>query len=113
VIMIRREAGNFAHASDANFMEIIMFVLNPALTEPETSHTSINQLAERRLRSNPNLALRGISCDYLDGVLFLRGCLPTYYLKQLAQQVVVGLEGVERIDNQVEVVTPALLSRKG
>jgi hypothetical protein len=47
--------------------------------------------------------------SYLDGVLILRGCLPSYHLKQLAQQVVVRLEGVERIDNQIQVVTPALL----
>jgi osmotically-inducible protein OsmY len=46
-------------------------------------------------------------------VLILRGCLPTYYLKQLAQQVVVGLEGVGHIDNQIQVVTAAILSRQG
>ncbi len=71
------------------------------------------ELAERCLHSNPCLAMKNVSCDYHDGVLVLRGCLPTYYLKQLAQQVVVDLEGVERIDNQVEIVTPALLSRQG
>jgi osmotically-inducible protein OsmY len=43
----------------------------------------------------------------LDGVLVLRGCLPTYYLKQVAQEVVVSVQGVERIDNQIQVVTPA------
>jgi len=82
-----------------------MFALNPACAEPETSQASIKELAERRLRSNPDLTLKCISCDYLDGVLFLRGCLPTCYLKLLAQEVVSGLEGVERIDNQLEVLT--------
>ena len=51
--------------------------------------------------------------EYLDGVLILRGCLPTYYLKQLARQVVVGLEGVEHIDNQIDVVMPPFRSRQG
>ena len=33
-------------------------------------------LAERRLRSHPYLALKNVSCGWLDGVLVLRGCLP-------------------------------------
>lgn len=65
------------------------------------------ELAERCLRSNPYPALRNISCAYLNGVLVLRGCVETYYLKQVAQAAVARLEGVERIDNQIQVVTPA------
>lgn len=42
----------------------------------------------------------------LDGVLFLRGRLPTYHLKQLAQEAVVGLAGVRCINNQIQVETP-------
>jgi osmotically-inducible protein OsmY len=63
------------------------------------------ELAERCLRSNSYLALKNISCDYLNGVLILRGCVETYYLKQVAQEVVAGVEGLERIDNQIQVVT--------
>jgi hypothetical protein len=68
-------------------------------------------LAERLLRSNPYLALKNVSCDWRDGVLVLCGCLPSYYLKQLAQEAVASLEGVERIDNQIQVVTAAYPSR--
>ena len=46
-------------------------------------------------------------------MLVLRGCLPSYYLKQIAQEAVAALEGVERIDNQIQVVTPASPSRQG
>ena len=70
-------------------------------------------LAERRLRSNPYLALKNVSCEWLDGVLVLRGCLPSYYLKQIAQEAVASLEGVGRIDNQIQVVTPANPPRQG
>jgi osmotically-inducible protein OsmY len=90
-----------------------MFALNPPCAEPEASQASIKDLAERCLHSNPYLALKNIHCDYLDGVLFLRGCLPSYYLKQLAQEVVGGMEGVGRIDNQIQVVTPAFRSGQG
>jgi hypothetical protein len=89
--------------------ETNMFVLNPACAEPASSQDSISELAERRLRTNSHPALKGVSCDYLDGVLVLRGYLPTYYLKQLAQEAIVGL--AERIDNQIQVITPRLRPR--
>ena len=82
-------------------------------TEGQNSQARMIELTERCLHSNPYLALKNVSCDYHNGVLILRGCLPTYYLKQLAQQVVVGLEGVGHIDNQIEVVMSAFPSRKG
>src|ERR1700722_20386222 len=60
--------------------------------------------AEVRLRSNSYLALKNVSCEYHEGVLTLRGCLPTYYLKQMAQTAVARLDGVQRIVNEIEVV---------
>src|SRR3954447_10141027 len=63
--------------------------------------------AENCLRSNAYLALKNVTCDYHEGVLTLRGCLPTYYLKQVAQSVVAHVEGVQRIVNEIEVVTTA------
>jgi osmotically-inducible protein OsmY len=71
----------------------------------------IADLAERLLRSNPYLTLKNVSCDWHDGVVVLRGCVPSFYLKQIAQEVVASVEGVERIENQIEVVTPAYPSR--
>jgi hypothetical protein len=41
-------------------------------------------------------------------VLVLRGCLPSYYLKQIAQEVVARqVKGLGRLDNQIQVVRPA------
>jgi hypothetical protein len=62
------------------------------------------EMAESHLRSNSYLALKNVSCEYQEGVLVLKGYLPTYYLKQIAQAVVAPTEGVERIVNQIEVV---------
>ena len=91
-----------------------MPLLNPAGAERATETRNPQaDLAERSLRSNSYLALKNISCDLLDGVLVLRGCLPTYYLKQIAQEVVAHLEGVKRIENRIQVVTPAFPSRQG
>jgi hypothetical protein len=63
------------------------------------------ELAERCLRNHSYPALRNISCDFLNGTLALRGFVETYYLKQIAQEAVARLEGVEQ--NQIEVVSPA------
>jgi osmotically-inducible protein OsmY len=94
-----------------------MLAFHPTGTEPDEQspdpQTSPKAEAERRLRGNPYLALKNVSCGWLDGVLVLRGCLPSYYLKQIAQEAVAGLEGVQRIDNQIQVVTPASPSRRG
>ena len=81
-----------------------------ASREPEI-HARIKKLAEGRLRSHPHLALKNICCVYQNGLLSLRGCLPTYYLKRLAQEAVADLEGVDRTDNQIQVVAPTFRSR--
>ena len=72
----------------------------------------IAELAESRLRSNPYLALKNVSCEYQEGVLILRGCLPTYYLKQVAQEAVASVAGVQHILNQIEVVAPAVCASR-
>ena len=45
-----------------------------------------------------------ISLDYADGILTLRGQLPSFYLKQLLQEHLRGMESVAQKDNQVDVV---------
>ena len=88
-----------------------MPVLNLANAEPatpsRTPQPGLLELAEGCLRRNPYLALRNVSCEWRDGVLVLRGCLPSYYLKQVAQEVVARLDGVQAVDNQIQVMTPA------
>jgi osmotically-inducible protein OsmY len=69
---------------------------------PATS--GIEESVECRLRGSPYLALRDVGCAYRDGVLTLRGCLPTYYLKQMAQEVSAVVEGVRSIANEIEVI---------
>src|SRR5262245_66408291 len=92
-----------------------MPALNPASAEPatptRTPHPGLQELAEGCLRRNPYLALKNVCCDCRGGVLVLRGCLPSYYLKQVAQEAVARLEGVQALDNQIQVVPPA--SRPG
>jgi osmotically-inducible protein OsmY len=83
--------------------------LTCSLEDDPTS--AIVEDAENRLRKNAYLVLRNISCEFRAGILILRGCLPTYYLKQIAQSVVSGVASVERIDNQIEVRSSVWASR--
>jgi len=71
-----------------------------------TAPTKIAEQAEARLRGNAYLALKYVSCECRDGVLTLRGCVPSYYLKQVAQAAVAAIDGVSRIKNEIEVAVP-------
>ena len=53
---------------------------------------------------------REIVCDYREGVLTLRGSVPSFYLKQVLQSILKDTPGVQRIDNRVDVVSAAGLS---
>jgi osmotically-inducible protein OsmY len=56
------------------------------------------------LRKSSYTSLQRLSCEFDHGVLLLRGKLPSFYCKQLAQAVVSGIEGVSRVVNETEVV---------
>jgi hypothetical protein len=74
--------------------------------------TGIAELAERRLSEDQlyRFYFREITCKSDGGTLTLRGRVPTFYLKQVLQTMLGGLEGVDRIDNQVDVVNSEGLS---
>jgi osmotically-inducible protein OsmY len=59
--------------------------------------------AETCLKVAQYLDLRHISCRCRDGVVTLRGRVPTYYMKQMAQILVGSLEGVQRVSNELLV----------
>ncbi len=66
----------------------------------------VHERVATRLRRSPYIPLRAIRCECGGGVLRLQGSLPTFYLKQIAQETVKGVEGVREIVNQIEVPAP-------
>ena len=75
-------------------------------TELETSPPcAIAEIAEARFRESSRMALRSICCKAERGVLVLEGQLSTFFQKQLAQEIVANIEGVEQVVNQIEVVS--------
>ncbi len=55
------------------------------------------------LLSSPFIDCRWLHCEVRDGVVVLRGTLPTYYQKQMAQEHIRDLEGVGQICNEIQV----------
>jgi hypothetical protein len=94
-----------------------MLTFQPGKAHPipslHVTQFTLTKMAERKLHSQPYQPLKNVSCDWLDGVLVLQGCLPSYYLKQVAQEVVARLEGVDAVDNRIRVVTPTVQSCQG
>jgi hypothetical protein len=59
-----------------------------------------------RFHRSPYLPLRYIECRLDDGILVLRGRVPTYYLKQLAQTIGNSLNGIRCVINELRVDFP-------
>jgi osmotically-inducible protein OsmY len=73
----------------------------------------IEEIAQAALRRSAYFELRNVSCDFSGGVLTLRGRVPTYYLKQLAQASVADVPGVIEVHNRVEVTTSREANNSG
>ena len=76
-------------------------------TAPIDCLSPIHPEAEQRLRRSNYLALQDVRCFTIEDAVYLYGCLPSFYLKQVAQEIAAGVEGVHRVINRIEVHGPA------
>jgi osmotically-inducible protein OsmY len=60
-------------------------------------------LVTARLRRSSYPFLRGIKCEVRDGVTVLSGEVPTFHLKQLAQELAAHTKGVHQVENRLHV----------
>ncbi len=70
----------------------------------ELEAKTIVETARQRLRKQSHLSVQRIWCEFDEGTLFLRGQVPSFYHKQLAQVAVGGMKGVAQVVNDIEVV---------
>ncbi len=72
----------------------------------------VEGLVRRRISENRTYAFyfSDVAAHCCRGVLTLQGRVPTFHLKQILQTMLRGLEGVEQIENQVNVVSSNGLS---
>ncbi len=68
-----------------------------------STDTAIARRALERLRASSFASVRRLTCDVHEGMLTLRGKLPSFYTKQVALRLLVDVEGVEEITDRVIV----------
>jgi len=62
------------------------------------------QEAKQALRATGYPPFRNVDVRFSDGVATIRGSVPTYYLKQLAQSVLINLECLRAVQNELNVI---------
>jgi osmotically-inducible protein OsmY len=63
----------------------------------------VAEAAKDLLRRSPYWTIRSVACECQEDVLILRGHLPSFYQKQLAQEAVAKVEGVSQVVNETVV----------
>jgi osmotically-inducible protein OsmY len=63
----------------------------------------IEEAATECLLKSPYHAVRKVFCQYDHGTLFLRGRLPSFHQKQVAQEAIARVEGVTQVINRIAV----------
>jgi osmotically-inducible protein OsmY len=73
-----------------------------------TDRTNLAEAVREVLRQHPHFRgrLETLSIEQHGKTVYLSGQVPTYYLKQLAQEVVRHLPGVQGLHNEITVRSP-------
>jgi len=74
------------------------------VVQDETQANQVAAQAKDLIRHHAHLSVQRIWCEFNGRRLYLRGQVPTFYLKQLAQTAVSGLDGVSQVVNEIEVL---------
>jgi osmotically-inducible protein OsmY len=75
----------------------------PPVGNSAVAFCNIEAAAMECLRNSPYKVFAGVSCECDQGVLSLKGHLPSFYLKQHAQEAVAMVNGVAQVVNEIEV----------
>lgn len=70
----------------------------------ELARCPVTADAQRRIESAHHRSLRMVRCEHRDGVLVLTGEVPSFHHKQIAQECVRAIPGVQMIKNMLQVV---------
>jgi osmotically-inducible protein OsmY len=91
------------NASPREWHVVNRYCLSKPISRGCREGSLIADAAAARLRQAPYLELRHVNCTFQQGILYLQGHVSSCCLRQIAQALIQGLEGVEAIDNQLEV----------
>ena len=76
---------------------------HPAGPSRRVEDDGLRTAASALLRSSGYAGLRRLRCEVTDAEVVVHGVLPSYHLKQMAQAVLLRLDGVRGVKNLVEV----------
>jgi osmotically-inducible protein OsmY len=68
-----------------------------------SASASLDHLVHSALQQSPYLVNHKLRFETEQGRVVLRGVVKSYYQKQMAQEALRRLEGVQHIENQLEV----------
>jgi len=74
-----------------------------AISVVTNNEHQVVQHAKQLFANSPYNSLRQVGCAYHEGVLILRGRVPTFYMKQIAQTMVRNVDAGIHIDNRLVV----------
>ncbi len=79
----------------------------PSCASSEPSETDPAELVAARLRRSGYPPLWDVSCEFSEGTLTLSGTVPSFHLKQVAQELAAHTLGVRQVENGLYVKTTA------
>jgi len=68
-----------------------------------TTDRDLSREVKKRMRETHCAALHRIRCRVVDGIVELSGEVPSFYSKQIAQEVLLTLDHVQGIQNRLHV----------
>jgi len=68
-----------------------------------TAESSLATRVSSAIQNSPHLGRRKLHFETREGRVVLRGTVNTYYQKQMATEALRRLDGVEQIENNLEV----------
>jgi hypothetical protein len=77
-----------------------------AVGSTQSANPDLALRIEQALRATGYPPLRNLHVLAAEGIAILRGAVPSYYMKQIAQAAVSGVPGVGDVHNELEVVPP-------
>ena len=73
----------------------------------EQSKNDPASLVAARFRRSGYSFLWSISCEYHEGIVTISGTVPTFHLKQVAQELAAHTPGVRQVKNDLHVTSSA------